>query len=304
MHSKFCARLLSVLFCVVFCGIGLLAQPCKGQAIAPELRWHVYIVEAKRRQMAGEHESAENFYQSALKNAKSLTDNARSSFETAEQDYYQTRQQSLAKTLSKLYAAKEPDPQEIANTHMLLAKNDIRLKQYDAAEAAWKEALTILEKDAGKNSQPVEMVLDELAQLYQLENKPDMTSSILKLKTDRISARNACIGPNINFQPYIDHLQKAIRANWYPPILPESTHIVTRMKIYPDGSLHDIRFKTKSKFKTANAAALKALNLTNPLPSLPTHCNDFMPMEFTFNFEAASLINYQYKLPIKPSKVD
>ena len=72
-----------------------------------------------------------------------------------------------------------------------------------------------------------------------------------------------------DFGPYMRELQRKIKLNWDPPKGNESKRVVLLFKIAKDGRLLSCRVFKSSGLQSADAAALKAVELTAPFKPLP-----------------------------------
>ena len=96
-----------------------------------------------------------------------------------------------------------------------------------------------------------------------------------------------------DFGPYMNELQRRIKANWDPPKGNESKTVVLLFKIAKDGRLLSCRVSKSSGLPTADQAALKAVELTAPFRPLPA---DFkgqnIDIQFTFDYRVFGASRY------------
>ena len=96
-----------------------------------------------------------------------------------------------------------------------------------------------------------------------------------------------------DFGPYMRELQRKIKLNWDPPKGNESKRVVLLFKIAKDGRLLSCRVHKSSGLQSADAAALKAVELTAPFKPLPA---DFrgqnIDIQFTFDYNVFGASRY------------
>lgn len=96
-----------------------------------------------------------------------------------------------------------------------------------------------------------------------------------------------------DFGPYMRELQRKIKLNWDPPKGNESKRVVLLFKIAKDGRLLSCRVYKSSGLQSADAAALKAVELTAPFKPLPA---DFkgqnIDIQFTFDYNVFGASRY------------
>lgn len=92
--------------------------------------------------------------------------------------------------------------------------------------------------------------------------------------------------PQIDFNPYMEKLQKDIKKNWNPPKGEESKRVVLLFKIDKNGNLLKYEIKKSSRNVATDNAAVNALLDTAPFDPLP---EDFMgksvDIQFTFDYK-------------------
>lgn len=88
-----------------------------------------------------------------------------------------------------------------------------------------------------------------------------------------------------DFGPYMNELQRRIRANWDPPKGNESKRVVLLFKIAKDGRLLSCRVLKSSGLPNADKAAMNAVQLTAPFKPLPVgYRESSVDIQFTFDY--------------------
>lgn len=94
----------------------------------------------------------------------------------------------------------------------------------------------------------------------------------------------AVAGYDLDFGPYMAHLQRNIKHNWFPPRGEESKHITVQFKVYRDGSVSDASIVCSSGLASADAAALKAITGAGKFAPLPAGSPPEIDIQFTFDY--------------------
>lgn len=90
---------------------------------------------------------------------------------------------------------------------------------------------------------------------------------------------------NVNFNQYLQNLQKEIKANWNPPKGSESKRVVTLFKIHKDGTLAESKIFKSSGNGNCDQRALAAIYQTAPFAPLPKEFKgDSIDVQFTFDY--------------------
>ena len=96
-----------------------------------------------------------------------------------------------------------------------------------------------------------------------------------------------------DFGPYMRELQRKIKLNWDPPKGNESKRVVLLFKIAKDGRLLTCRVLKSSGLQSADAAALKAVELTAPFKPLPAdYRGQSIDIQFTFDYNVFGASRY------------
>ncbi len=93
---------------------------------------------------------------------------------------------------------------------------------------------------------------------------------------------------NIDYQPYMNDMQRRIKRAWFPPKCNESQVAKVAFKVGKDGYASDIRFITHTSTEIGDRAALKAIENAQPLRPLPEGSPDKVDVEFTFDYNVFS----------------
>lgn len=96
-----------------------------------------------------------------------------------------------------------------------------------------------------------------------------------------------------DFGPYMRELQRRIKANWNPPKGNESKRVVLLFSISKDGRLLGIKVSKTSGLKTADDAAIAAVELSAPFKPLPTeYKRSSVDIQFTFDYNVFGISGY------------
>lgn len=90
--------------------------------------------------------------------------------------------------------------------------------------------------------------------------------------------------PGVDFGFWMDSLQRRIKRAWIPPKGHESDHVVLVFRVHRSGLFSDLRIQKSSGVAVSDQAAIEAVRhcIFRPLPACP---NDFIDVEFTFDFK-------------------
>lgn len=89
----------------------------------------------------------------------------------------------------------------------------------------------------------------------------------------------------VDFGPYMSKMQREIKANWNPPNIKTTKHVVLLYKINKDGTVPKSEILKSSGSKKMDASALEALNKSAPFPPLPKKFKgDNIDIQFTFDY--------------------
>jgi TonB family protein len=87
------------------------------------------------------------------------------------------------------------------------------------------------------------------------------------------------------FSPYIKDLQHRIKLNWNPPKDCNANKVVCLIKIGRDGRLLSSRVYKSSGYKSADMAALRAIEITAPFRQFPANFKEqSIDIQFTFDY--------------------
>ncbi len=89
----------------------------------------------------------------------------------------------------------------------------------------------------------------------------------------------------VDFGPYMSKMQKEIKANWNPPKIKTTKHVVLLYKINKDGTVPKSEILKSSGSKKMDASALEALNKSAPFSPLPKkYKGTSVDVQFTFDY--------------------
>lgn len=89
----------------------------------------------------------------------------------------------------------------------------------------------------------------------------------------------------VDFGPYMSKMQKEIKANWNPPNIKTTKHVVLLYKINNDGTVPKSEILKSSGSKKMDASALEALNKSAPFSPLPKkYKGTSVDVQFTFDY--------------------
>ncbi|MBX9666342.1 MAG: TonB family protein [Candidatus Obscuribacterales bacterium] len=89
---------------------------------------------------------------------------------------------------------------------------------------------------------------------------------------------------DIDYGPYMQQLQRRIRANWFPPKEFSTKVVLVRFAIQRNGTLSGLRLANSSGSSVADNAALKAVSNAAPFANLPKGAPESVDIEFRFDF--------------------
>jgi len=88
----------------------------------------------------------------------------------------------------------------------------------------------------------------------------------------------------VNFVPWMDDLQRRIKRAWLPPKEHESDRVVLVFRVHRGGEVSDLKIQKSSGVGVSDQAALDAVQHAAPFRPLPAGPNNFIDLEFTFDF--------------------
>ncbi len=149
----------------------------------------------------------------------------------------------------------------------------IQMKQY-------KEALPDLEK-------AIEMEKENGEAIYFRGMVKEKTGDLEGAIKDYELARSygfAPYGVSVDYQPYMEDLQRRIKKAWFPPKGNESRKLKTYFEVNRDGSLKSSKVEQTSGVPAADQAALAAIKNASPFPRLPYGSKSSVKIEFSFDY--------------------
>lgn len=91
---------------------------------------------------------------------------------------------------------------------------------------------------------------------------------------------------DVDYGPMVADIQRRIKRNWTPPRGGETKRVKVKFFLRRDGRLVKTDMVQSSGDATADAAALKAIELSAPFKPFPPQVqDDILPIEFTFDYE-------------------
>ena len=108
-----------------------------------------------------------------------------------------------------------------------------------------------------------------------------------------MSTVSKTIKSEINYDLYMQDLQRRIKLAWFPPKYPESKRVVVVFKVLRNGTLKDPKVIQSAGNSVADACALKALENASPFRPLPNGAPDDVDIQFTFDYNTFSPDNLQ-----------
>ena len=91
------------------------------------------------------------------------------------------------------------------------------------------------------------------------------------------------VSPDIDYSAYMKSMQHEIKAHWYPPKSEETINIKVAFGLGRDGTASNVRILNPSTNPLANRLAIAAVQ-ESKLPPLPKGSPEFMPVEFSFDY--------------------
>jgi TonB family protein len=176
--------------------------------------------------------------------------------------------------------------------HSLRRKDGIGTKNY---LDLYKDIESSIEK-----GEPLDQLKDRLNRLSKALEEQIARAKIIKRqkpipseprpKNDipAINEANKSKDSNVDFGPYVADVQKRIKRFWFPPRGNESKKVVVIFQIFANGTTKNLRLLRSSGLSTADAAALKAVEMASPLLALPTGAPNNVDMEFTFDYNTCN----------------
>lgn len=106
-----------------------------------------------------------------------------------------------------------------------------------------------------------------------------------KESTNTTDNKNNLTVEEVDFGPYMSKMQREIKANWNPPNIKTTKHVVLLYKINKDGTVPKSEILKSSGSKKMDASALEVLNKSAPFPPLPKKFKgDNIDVQFTFDY--------------------
>lgn len=90
--------------------------------------------------------------------------------------------------------------------------------------------------------------------------------------------------PNISYSGYLTEIQRTIKRNWHPPKVDTSKKVAVQYEILKNGTIINVKVIKSSGNDLCDAAGLKALRDSSPLPPLPFLAPNSIVMQFTFDY--------------------
>ena len=120
----------------------------------------------------------------------------------------------------------------------------------------------------------------------EFENNP---AELLKINNQQTN--------KINWQVYIDHVNKKIEANWNPPEITNTDEIVVKFNIGKEGNLINSKTVKSSGSIEADRAAISAIEKSSPFEPLPVNYKgDSLQVEYKFRYNLEEAIELKPKI--------
>jgi TonB family protein len=274
--------------------VGLLfwsALPCNaGQA--QQLPWEKTLQQAEVKWLLGDNAAAASLYESLvsgmgdlpLESQLTILKDVRPFYER--QKDYSKVQSLLEKSLAIQTAVPGHTHVQIANLAVELGNNHVRLKAYDKALDCLVLIIKIVKEEEGAGSKSLLPYYDRMAAIYQFQQKPELAMEVLKIKKQLEERRASCEGlPDDYYEKFTKQMQDAIRSKWQSVRSNKSNRVVVEYVVKASGHIERIRILQSSQINAVDDAAISAVRLASPLPSPPKICNDFVKIQFTFDYE-------------------
>lgn len=89
---------------------------------------------------------------------------------------------------------------------------------------------------------------------------------------------------DINYQPFMNDMQRRIKRAWFPPKCGESDHAKVAFKVARDGHISNLEIIKHASTKISDEAALSAVRNAEPFRPLPDGSPEKMEVEFSFDY--------------------
>jgi len=129
--------------------------------------------------------------------------------------------------------------------------------------------------------------------------------------SDESVAETRKIGANVDIKldskssalaPYLLHLMKTIKGNWFPPKGYESKRAIVFFEIEQSGIIKNLKLKRSTGNASADVAAIEAVKKSQPFGRLPKGSPKILPIEFEFDynvFENGKILGLEKKSLLK-----
>lgn len=97
----------------------------------------------------------------------------------------------------------------------------------------------------------------------------------------------------INFQPYMNDMQRRIKRAWFPPKCSDSQGSKVSFKVDRDGYVSDLKVVEHASSRLQDEAALKAVSNAQPFRPLPDGSPSKVDVEFSFDYNIFTERNNQ-----------
>lgn len=123
--------------------------------------------------------------------------------------------------------------------------------------------------------------------LFELLNDTNVTdkdnTTVINMTSEKI--QDATIPKGVDFEPYMNELQRQIKSNWKPPYGTKTKRAVLLFKIAKDGKLLSCDIENSSGNQKFDNAAINAVKRTAPFRPLPNEYNEnSVDINFTFDY--------------------
>lgn len=116
--------------------------------------------------------------------------------------------------------------------------------------------------------------------------------------TERIDTtdtkQTVAIQKTVDFEPYMNELQRQIKSNWNPPYGSKAKQTVLLFKIAKDGKLLSCSIEKSSGNQKFDNAAIKAVKITAPFKALPKeYAESSVDINFTFDYNKERIETFE-----------
>ena len=155
---------------------------------------------------------------------------------------------------------------------------------WDLAAQDYKEAMRLDEQEFGLLSYGKVKSLEKLAEVYEQQGKTEAAAEIKKYR-EEVKAKQRSCPKEPDFSTFIAKLQRQIRLQWSPPKDRNEYQIIAVFRLFPDGSIAQLRLTKPAKNLAANQRAFAAIERAAPFSDFPASCLDYVDVEFIFDYE-------------------